>query len=223
MKFGTKLCWGRSETSRLVVVYPFQNTQKKNQQEQVFLLCREEGKFWTEKWMFLVLASFPCCKTLLVQIHISQQKSSRIWPTMEVVMSPQYHPNPLNTLEKRGFLGGFSRDFGKSSWLHDCSFPLLALAASRGPFILAAWTCDALISRPLLLCDEMHLWCKVCQGSTLRATPGQAPLHNPLHHLMQCPNPLFNHHQYPNYLRSIASPLETRALASWVHLTTETP
>ena len=43
-----------------------------------------------------------------------------------------------------------------------------------------------------VLCDEMHLWCKVCQGSTLRATPGQVLLHNPLHHLMQYPQPLFN-------------------------------
>ena len=40
-------------------------------------------------------------------------------------------------------------------------------------------------STEILLCDEMHLWCKICQGSTLRATPGKAPLHNPLHHLIQ--------------------------------------
>ena len=66
----------------------------------------------------------------------------------------------------------------------------------------------------MLLCDEMHLWCKACQGSTSKDTLRPYPY-------CTTASPLFNHHQYPNYLRSIASPLETRALASWAHLITE--
>ncbi len=71
------------------------------------------------------------------------------------------------------------------------------------------WFCTA----PLLY-DEMHLWCKACQGSTSKDSLRPYPY-------CTTASPLFNHLQYPNYLRSIASPLETRALASWAHLISE--
>ena len=66
-----------------------------------------------------------------------------------------------------------------------------------------------LTSMLALLCDEMHLWCKACQGSSPNPASGQTP---------NCTTaaPLFNHH--PHNLRVPTAPLVTRALASWAPL-----